>query len=118
MVGANYIPERGDIICLPFTATARKNYLVIVITPVVYNQLVGNAIVVSVTDIKKSNPFEIEIKGKNINGGEISGQIALADHLQIIDLQVGGSQPWEKWGTLDDSVLEQISEYVKTILGL
>lgn len=109
----NYIPERGDLIYLQ---KAREHWRpAIVISASEYNQKVGYAVVVAISGKVKSNPFEIEIKGQDTDGKEIGGQVALADHLQILDLQAGKARAW---GKLDESVMAQISEYVKAVLGL
>jgi mRNA interferase MazF len=80
---ASYTPNRGDIVWLNFTPQAgheqRGMRPAIVISPAEYNKKTGLAICCPITSNIKGYPFEVEIKGKKINGA------ILSDHIKNLD---------------------------------
>ncbi len=80
---ASYIPNRGDVVWLNFTPQAgheqRGKRPALVISPSEYNKKTGLAICCPITSNIKGYPFEVEIKGKKINGA------VLSDHIKNLD---------------------------------
>jgi mRNA interferase MazF len=84
VVRAAYVPDSGDFIWLSFDPQAgherggRRPALVL--SPKIYNQKSGLALVCPVTNQPKGYPFEITVPG----GHGVTGVI-LADHVRSVD---------------------------------
>ena len=83
MVTKVYIPDRGDLVWIDLNPTKGKEQAkvrpAIVVSPKVYNQKVGLAIMCPVTSVAKGYPFEVETKDKNTTG------VILSDRVRSLD---------------------------------
>lgn len=79
-----YIPERGDAVWLDFDPQSGHEQAgrrpALVISPKIYNQRVGLALVCPITSQVKGYPFEVAIpKGTKLSGVVLSDQIKNLD---------------------------------------
>lgn len=83
MVKEPYIPGRGDIVWVNFNPQKGREQAgrrpAFVISPHIYNQRVGLALMCPITSHAKGYPFEVQIRTKTING------VILADQLRTLD---------------------------------
>ena len=83
MVDKEYIPQRGDVVWIDFDPqtgheqSGRRPALII--SPKVYNQKVGLALICPITSHIKGYAFEVIIESKLINGAILSDQIKSFD---------------------------------------
>jgi len=86
MVKDNYIPERGDVIWLNFSPQIGHEQQgkrpAVVISPQVYNQKTGLALLCPITTKEKGYPFEVRINNVKIHGVVLSDQIKSLDWKQ------------------------------------
>ena len=83
-MGANYVPDRGDIVWLNFSPQAGheqgRSRPALCISPIEYNEKVGLAIFCPITSNQKGYPFEVPLPlALPING------VILADHIKNLD---------------------------------
>ena len=81
-----YIPERGDLVWCDFDPTrgheqARQRPAALVLSPKLFNQKVGLALVVPVTSTVRGHPFEVAVSGRKVSG------MALIQQQRTIDYQ-------------------------------
>lgn len=85
MVKSIFVPERGDIIWISFGLTdgheQNGRRPAFVVSPKVYNEKSGLAIVCPITAKKKGYPFEVELGEEKISG------VVLVDQARSIDWQ-------------------------------
>ena len=112
MVNTAYIPERGDIIQLNFNpqkgheqAGARP---ALVLSPKVYNEKVGLALVCPITSQIKGYPFEVLLPERF----SIKGAI-LSDHVKSLDWRARASQYLCR---VSPEVLNEVFGKLKTLL--
>ncbi|MCM3593637.1 endoribonuclease MazF [Brevibacillus borstelensis] len=79
-----YAPDRGDIIWLQFNPQSGHEQSgkrpALVLSPKIYNEKVGLALLCPITSKKKGYPFEVELPA----GLEVSGVI-LSDQIKSLD---------------------------------
>jgi len=79
----SYVPDRGDIVWLNFTPQAGHEQQgtrpAIIISPKIYNNKTNLALCCPITSNEKGYPFEVQVKGKKIDG------VILSDHLKNLD---------------------------------
>lgn len=79
----SYIPERGDLVWLNFTPQSgheqKGTRPALVISPSNYNKKTGLAVCCPITSNIKGYPFEVQMRGKKIEGA------VLSDHLKNLD---------------------------------
>ncbi len=80
----NYIPQRGDLIWINMQPQAGHEQSgrrpAIVLSPKIYNEKVGLAILCPITNQRKEYPFEVVLpEGLNITGVILSDQIKSLD---------------------------------------
>jgi mRNA interferase MazF len=84
MVSRGYVPEAGDLIWLNFNPQAGHEQAghrpALVLSPAIYNEKKGLAVVVPITSKIKPDPFQIQLPA----GMKVSGAI-LTDHLKSVD---------------------------------
>lgn len=80
-----YIPERGDLIWCDFDPTRgheqARQRPALVLSPKLFNQKVGLALVVPVTSTVRGHPFEVTVSGRKVSG------MALIQQQRTIDYQ-------------------------------
>lgn len=79
-----YAPQRGDVVWLTFTPQAGHEQAghrpAVILSPLLYNQKVGLALVCPITSHAKGYPFEVPIP----HGLDVSG-VVLADQIKSLD---------------------------------
>ena len=90
MVGARYVPDRGDIVWLDFDPQAGHEQAghrpALVISPATYNRQSGLGLFCPITSRVKGHPFEVALT--SINGG-VSG-VVLSDQIKSLDWRARG----------------------------
>lgn len=85
---AGFIPGRGDLVWTDFNPQAGREQAgkrpALVLSPRVYNEKTGLAVMVPITSHVKGYPFEVAIHHKTIKG------VVLADHLKNMDWRTRG----------------------------
>lgn len=80
-----YIPERGDLVWCDFDPTRgheqARQRPALVLSPKLFNQKVGLALVVPVTSTVRGHPFEVAVSGRKVSG------MALIQQQRTIDYQ-------------------------------
>ena len=80
-----YIPERGDLVWCDFDPTRghekARQRPALVLSPKLFNQKVGLALVVPVTSTVRGHPFEVAVSGRKVSG------MALIQKQRTIDYQ-------------------------------
>jgi len=107
----SYVPERGDIVWLPFSPHAGHEQAgrrpALVVSPRSYNRRVGLAIFCPITSQVKGYPFEVRLPtGLGIEG------VVLSDQLKSLDWRVRKAK---RVGRLPNDVMD---EAVGKILAL
>jgi mRNA interferase MazF len=110
---AAYIPEAGDIIWLTFDPQAGHEQAgrrpALVLSPKLYNQRSGLALVCPMTNQTKGYPFEVAVPGDH----GISGVI-LADHVKSVDWRARRA---EKLARCPKEVLNDVLARLAPLLG-
>jgi mRNA interferase MazF len=110
---AAYIPEAGDIIWLTFDPQAGHEQAgrrpALVLSPRIYNQRSGLALVCPVTNQTKGYPFEVAVPGSH----GISG-VVLADHVKSVDWRARRA---EKLARCPKEVLNDVLAKLAPLLG-
>ncbi len=106
-----YVPDRGDLIWLEFDPQAGKEQKgrrpALVLSPLIYNQKASLAICVPITSKRKGYPFEVDIKGKKIDGA------ILCDDVKSIDWKVRKAKFIEK---ISKKTLEDVLEIIGLLI--
>jgi mRNA interferase MazF len=88
LVKAPYIPERGDLVWTDFNPQAGREQAgkrpALVISPKIYDEKTGLAVMVPITSHVKGYPFEVAVNHRTIKG------VVLADHLKNMDWKARG----------------------------
>ena len=107
MVAQAYVPDLGDLIWLDQPPSRRA---ALILSPRIYNQASGLAIVCPVTSEIKGYPFEVRLS----RGLPVSGAV-LADRLRTVDWRVHNA---EYCGRVSADVLDRVQEHLPALLGL
>ena len=114
MVKRDYVPDRGDLVWLAFDPQAGREQAgrrpAPVLSPAIYNERSGLAVVCPVTSRSKGYPFEVHLPQEQ----KVSG-VVLADHLKSTDWRARGA---EFAGKAPDLVLVDISAKLRALLSL
>ena len=106
-----YVPERGDIVWLNFNPQAGHEQQglrpALVISPKIYNKKTNLALCCPITSNEKGYPFEVQVKGKKIDG------VILSDHLKNLDWKARKVKFIEKAA---DQVLDECIEKITTLI--
>lgn len=112
MVKKAYVPRRGDIVWLNFTPQSgheqKGKRPAMVLSPEPYNEKVGLGIYCPVTTKKKGYPFEVELKGRKIQG------VVLSDQVKSLDWKNRDAKFVER---ANESVIEEVLGKVQTLLA-
>lgn len=112
-MGAKYVPDIGDIVCLNFNPSAGHEQAghrpALVLSPKLYNSKTGLLVCVPITSQVKGYPFEVELQHKKIKG------VALADQVKSLDWTIRNAQ---KKGKADHGVVKKIRLKIKLLLKL
>ncbi len=114
MVVKNYIPDAGDVVWVDFTPQAGHEQAgrrpAIVLSPRLYNEKAGLAVLCPITSHEKGYPFEVAIPSALAVRGVI-----LADQLKSLDWR---HRRVQRFGKLPTSVLDAVRDRVAALLGL
>jgi mRNA interferase MazF len=82
-----YVPERGDVIWCDFDPTLGHEQAhqrpALVLSPALFNDKVGLALVVPITSTVRGHGLEVEISGRKVQG------VALIQQQRTIDYRAG-----------------------------
>jgi len=110
---ASFVPDSGDLIWLTFDPQAGHEQAGrrpgLVLSPKVYNQKSGLALVCPVTNQTKGYPFEVPIPA----GCGVKGVI-LADHVKSLDWKARRA---EKAGRIPLAILNEVLARLAPLLG-
>ena len=108
-----YIPARGDIIWLSFNPQAGHEQAgrrpALVLSPEIYNEKVGLAILCPITSKVKGYPFEVIIP----KGLEAKGAI-LSDQVKSLDWRARKAEFYCK---LPSAAVDEVLQKLETLLG-
>ena len=113
MVARDYVPDVGDLIWLTFDPQAGREQAgrrpALVLSPRLYNQRSGLALVCPVTSRVKGYPFEVALpEGLSIGG------VILADHLKSVDWK---ERHAEAAGHVPQEILDEVLSRLSPLLG-
>src|SRR5215218_1725265 len=107
-----YIPESGEIVWITFNPQAGHEQSgrrpALVLSPSAYNGKVGLAILCPITSQVKGYPFEVQIRGRRVDG------VVLADQVKNLDWRVRDAELVER---ASDSVVEEVLQKLATLLA-
>jgi mRNA interferase MazF len=111
---ADYLPDAGDLIWLNLSRQLGREPAgrrpAVVLSPRIYNQNAGLAMVCPIASKAKGYPFEVSMPlGVRIQG------VILADRLRSLDWR---QRQGQKAGKLPAATLEQVRETIATLLQL
>ena len=110
---STYVPDSGDIIWLTFDPQAGHEQAgrrpALVLSPKIYNQKSGLALVCPVTNQAKGYPFEVIVPG----GPGVTGVI-LADQVKSVDWKARRA---EKVGRATAELLNEVLARLAPLLG-
>ena len=113
MVTSTYVPDSGDIIWLTFDPQAGHHQAgrrpALVLSPKIYNQKSGLALVCPVTNQAKGYPFEVIVPA----GPGVTGVI-LADQVKSVDWKAHRA---EKVGRAAAELLNEVLARLAPLLG-
>ncbi|HET9180130.1 MAG TPA: endoribonuclease MazF [Terriglobia bacterium] len=114
MVARGYVPDAGDLIWLTFDPQAGREQAgrrpALVLSPQLYNERSGLALVCPVTSRVKGYPFEVALPENMRIGGVI-----LADHLKSVDWK---ERRAEVVGRVPQEVLDEVLSRLSPLLGI
>lgn len=109
-----YVPDAGDLVWLDFTPQAGREQAgrrpAVVLSPTLYNEKAGLAVMCPITSRAKNYPFEVDLPPNS----KIRGAI-LADHLKSLDWRQRNAQ---KIGKLPPAILSRVLESIATLLQI
>jgi mRNA interferase MazF len=113
VVARAYVPDAGDVVWLDFTPQVGLEQAgrrpAVVLSPRIYNDKAGLAVLCPVTSQIKDYPFEVPLR----SGSRIRGVI-LADQLKSLDWR---RRRAEKFGKISTATLDQVRQRVATLIG-
>ncbi len=108
-----YVPEAGDLVWLTFDPQTGREQAgrrpALVLSPKLYNQKSGLALVCPVTSRIKGYPFEVALPGGLAAKGAV-----LADHLKSVDWQARRA---ERFSRCPAEVLDDVLARLGALLG-
>jgi mRNA interferase MazF len=114
LVVKNYVPDAGDVVWVDFTPQAGHEQAgrrpAIVLSPKLYNEKAGLAVLCPITSHAKGYPFEVAMPSALAVRGVI-----LADRLKSLDWR---QRQVQRFGKLPVSVLDAVRHRVAALLGL
>lgn len=109
-----YVPDAGDLVWLDFTPQAGREQAgrrpAVVLSPTLYNEKAGLAVMCPITSRAKNYPFEVDLPPNS----KIRGVI-LADHLKSLDWRQRNAQ---KTGKLPPAILSRVLESIAALLQI
>jgi mRNA interferase MazF len=114
VVARAYVPDAGDVVWLDFSPQVGHEQAgrrpAVVLSPKIYNEKAGLAIMCPVTSHVKDYPFEVELpRGLRIRG------VILADQVKSLDWR---QRRVEKIGRIPAPTLEELRKRIAVLIGL
>jgi mRNA interferase MazF len=113
VVTSSYIPDSGDFVWLTFDPQAGHEQAgrrpALVLSPRIYNQKSGLALVCPMTSQPKGYPFEVLVPS-----GHGAAGVILADHLKSVDWK---ARRVEKIGRCSADVINEVLARLAPLLG-
>lgn len=113
MVASGYVPDRGDLVWLPFSPQRGREQAgrrpALVLPPKRYNQRAGLALACPITSRTKGYPFEVEVAGV----GRISGAVPV-DHVRSLDWRARRA---ERIGQAPIDLMNEVLAKLRPLLG-
>ena len=114
MVMKEYVPDAGDVVWVDFTPQAAQEKAgrrpAVVLSPQLYNEKAGLAVLCPITSHAKGYPFEVAIPGALAVRGVI-----LADQLKSLDWR---RRQVQRFGKIPATVLDTLLRRVAALLGI
>jgi mRNA interferase MazF len=114
VVARVYVPDAGDVVWLEFTPQVGREQTgrrpAVVLSPRIYNDRAGLAVLCLVTSQVKNYPFEVPLPP----GSKIRGVI-LADQLKSVDWR---QRRAAKLGSIPPSTLDQVRQRIAALIGI
>jgi mRNA interferase MazF len=111
---AAYVPDAGDIIKIDLDPRTRHEQggwrPALVLSPKIYNQKTGLAVVVPITNRAKGYPFEVQLPVKSKTPG-----VVLADAIKNVGWRARDAKFTE---TAPVEVMKAVQERIQALLGL
>ncbi len=113
MVGAEIVPDRGDVVWLTFNPQAGHEQAgrrpAVVLSPAAYNEKVGLALACPITSQVKGYAFEVAIPpGLGLSG------VVLSDQVKSLDWRARRA---ERTARLPDDVVSEVLRKLGTLLS-
>jgi mRNA interferase MazF len=110
----SYIPDVGDVVWIEFSPQVGHEQIGrrpgVVLSPQIYNEKAGLAIICPVTSQVKGYPFEVVLPAKL----QVRGVI-LADQIRSLDWR---QRRVQKFGKLSSAVLDEVRQRIAAVIGL
>jgi mRNA interferase MazF len=111
MVDKNFIPHRGDIVWIDFSPTRGHEQSsvrpALVLSAKTYNQKTGLMIVCAITSHSKGYPYEVQVRGKKIEG------VVLADQIRSVAWKEREASFVQ---VVSQSIINEVEEKLATLL--
>ena len=108
------MPDAGDVVWIDFTLQVGHQQAgrrpAVVLSPRIYNDRAGLAVLCLVTTQVKNYQFEVQLPA----GSKIRGAI-LADHLKSVDWR---QRRAEKFARIPPVILDQVRQRIAVLIGL
>ena len=109
-----YVPDAGDVVWIDFAPQIGHEQAgrrpAVVLSPRIYNEKAGLAVLCPVTSQVKNYPFEVQLPA----GSKIRGAI-LADQLKSVDWR---QRRAKKFGSTSPAILGQVRQRIAALIGL
>ena len=106
-----YIPDRGDVVFINFSPTRGHEQQgmrpALIISPKIFNQATGLAVLCPITSQVKNYPFEVLLENTQVQG------VILADQIRSVDFNARAIEYREQ---VSDHVLDTVIAKLKTII--
>jgi mRNA interferase MazF len=113
VVTRRYVPDAGDLVWLTFDPQAGHEQAgrrpALVLSPRLYNEKAGLALVCPVTTRRKGYPFEVPVNAPGISG------VVLADHVKSVDWRARRATRAAR--AASDTMIE-VLERIRPLFGL
>lgn len=113
MVARRIVPDAGDLVWLTFDPQAGHEQAgrrpALVLSPWIYNDKAGLALVCPITTKQKGYPFEVPVDAGGITG------VVLADHVKSVDWRARRAM---RAARAPDETLADVLERLRPLLGL
>jgi mRNA interferase MazF len=112
LVKAAFVPDRGDVVWIQLNPQAGHEQSgrrpALVLSPAAYNARVGLAILCPITSQVKGYPFEVEVRGRQVQG------VVLSDQVRSLDWRVRNAELLER---LSEPVITEVLQKLATLLA-